>query len=71
MRWRTSEKSLLVMLLSAEKVKPIYTKYKFLVMETNESRQEIVDKFNLSKFEKDFKEVTDELQIEKMRKENK
>jgi len=58
----------LVLIVSSEKVKPIYTKYNIFVLEDNRSEKVIIDKFHHEEFLKEFKEVTDEEQILKARK---
>lgn len=58
----------LVMIITMEKVKPIYTKFNIFWLKENKSEKRIIDKFGLEKFEAQFTEVTDEKQIEESRK---
>jgi hypothetical protein len=60
--------SMVVLVLSSQKVKPIYTQYNLLILENNQSHKAIIDKFGLAKFLEDFTEVTDEAQLEQARK---
>jgi hypothetical protein len=59
---------MVVLVLSSQKVKPIYTQYNLLILESNQSHKAIIDKFGLAKFLEDFTEVTDEAQLEQARK---
>lgn len=57
-----------VLCVSVEVVKPIYTKYNLLILDTNQSEKTICDKFGKDNFLRNFTEITDEAQIEKARK---